>query len=58
MLNKSTDLSYPIAMLKSSGKKTFENMSRFLNQSGDSVKRLLKPMEETDFISPIQARKA
>ena len=45
MLNASTVLTYPILMLMSIGKKSFENLGRVINKSGDTVARLLQPAE-------------
>lgn len=43
MLNVSTAVMYPLLTLLSIGKKSFENMGRFLRKSGDTVSRLLQP---------------
>jgi hypothetical protein len=43
MLNVSTILKYPLLVLLSTGKKSFENMGRFIRKSGDTVSRLLQP---------------
>jgi len=45
MLNVSTILKYPILTILSIGKKSFENLGRFINKSGDTVSRLLQPAE-------------
>lgn len=43
----STILKYPILTLLSTGKKNFEDMGRFMQRSGDTVKRLLCPEAKT-----------
>ena len=43
MLNISTVLKYPLVVLLSTGKKSFENMGRFIKKSGDTISRLLQP---------------
>jgi len=43
MLNVSTILKYPVLILLSTGKKSFENMGRFIRKSGDTVSRFLQP---------------
>jgi hypothetical protein len=43
MLNISTILNYPLLTLLSIGKKSFENMGRFIQRSGDTVERMLQP---------------
>lgn len=43
MLNKSTILTYPFLVLLSIGKKSFENMGRFIQTSGRMVADLLQP---------------
>lgn len=45
MLNVSTVLTYPILMLMSIGKKSFENLGTVIEKSGDTVARLLQPAE-------------
>ena len=45
MLNVSTMLTYPILMLMSIGKKSFENVGRAINKSGDTAARILQPAE-------------
>jgi SRSO17 transposase len=47
MLNISTILTYPILMLMSIGKKSFENLGKVINKSGDTAARLLQPAEES-----------
>jgi len=42
---KNTVLTYPILMLMSIGKKSFENLGRVINKSGDTAGRLLQPAE-------------
>ena len=50
----STILKYPILVLLSTGKKSFENLGRFVGKSGDTISRLLQPselsLEETRYI--------
>jgi len=41
----STILKYPILVLLSTGKKSFENLGRFVGKSGDTISRLLQPSE-------------
>lgn len=48
MLNKSTFLSYPLALLMSIGRKSFENIGRTIRQTGERVARLLPP-EQTSY---------
>jgi hypothetical protein len=43
MLNKSTILTYPFLILLSIGKKSFENLGRFMQISGRMVAKLLQP---------------
>lgn len=43
MLNKSTILTYPFLVILSIGKKSFENMGRFIQASGRTVASLLQP---------------
>jgi hypothetical protein len=44
MLSTSTVLTYPILILLSiTGKKSFENLGRLRNRSGDTIYRLLHP---------------
>ena len=46
MLYTSTVITYPILTLLSTiGKKSFENLGRLINRSGDTVHRLLHPAE-------------
>lgn len=45
MLNKSTILTYPFLVILSIGKKSFENMGRFIQTSGRTVAGLLQPAE-------------
>lgn len=45
MPNVSTVLTYPILMLMSIGKKSFENLGSVISKSGDTVARLLQPAE-------------
>jgi hypothetical protein len=45
MLYSSTILKYPVLMLLSRGKRSFENMGLLIQRSGDTVKRLLHPAE-------------
>jgi SRSO17 transposase len=40
-----TILTYPILVLLSTGKKSFQNMGRIIQRSGDTVSRLLRPAE-------------
>ena len=40
-----TNLTYPILTLLSTGKKSFQNMGRLIQKSGDTVARLLQPAE-------------
>ena len=42
MLNVSTAIKYPLLIIKSIGKKSFENMGRLIRKSGDTVSRLLQ----------------
>lgn len=46
MLNISTILKYPVLVLLSTGKKSFENMGRFIRKSGDTVSRFLQPTSD------------
>jgi hypothetical protein len=43
MLEISTVLKYPLLILLSIGKKSFENMGRYIRKSGDTIARLLQP---------------
>lgn len=43
MLEISTILKYPVLTILSIGKKSFENMGRFMSKSGDTIARLLQP---------------
>jgi hypothetical protein len=43
MLDTSTVITYPLLTLLSIGRKSFENMGRFIHRSGDTVHRLLNP---------------
>lgn len=43
MLNKSTILTYPFLIILSIGKKSFENMGRFMHTSGRHVAKMLQP---------------
>jgi len=43
MLNVSTILKYPMLTILSTGKKSFENLGRFINKSGDTISRMLQP---------------
>ena len=43
MLEVSTALKYPVLAILSIGKKSFENMGRFMRKSGDTIARLLQP---------------
>ena len=52
MLYTSTVITYPLLTLLSIGKKSFENMGRLIQRSGDTVHRLLNPAS----ISFIQSR--
>ena len=46
MLYSSTAITYPLLILLSTiGKKSFENMGRLIQRSGDTVYRLLHPAE-------------
>ena len=46
MLYASTVITYPILILLSTiGKKSFENLGRLVNKSGDTIYRLLHPAE-------------
>jgi hypothetical protein len=47
MLNKSTILTYPFLVLLSIGKKSFENMGRFIQTSGRTIAKLLQPAEKS-----------
>ena len=40
-----TNLTYPILILLSTGKKSFQNMGRFIQKSGDTIVRLLRSAE-------------
>ena len=43
MFDINTALSYPLLILLSIGKKSFENLGIFINRSGDTISRLLNP---------------
>lgn len=45
MLNKSTCLTYPFLVILSIGKKSFENMGRFIQTSGRAIANLLQPAQ-------------
>lgn len=47
MLNKSTILTYPFLVLLSIGKKSFENMGRFIQASGRTIANHLQPAEKS-----------
>lgn len=47
MLNKSTILTYPFLVLLSIGKKSFENMGRFIQTSGRTIASLLLSAEKS-----------
>ena len=47
MLNTSTTLRYAILNLLSSGKKSFENLGRVIQKSGDTIRRWLRPSKES-----------
>jgi Transposase DDE domain len=45
MLELSTSIKYPVLLIKSIGKKSFENLGRVIKKSGDTISRLLVPKE-------------
>ena len=47
MLNKSTILTYPFLVILSIGKKSFENLGRFIQASGRTVANLLQTAEKS-----------
>lgn len=47
MLNKSTFLTYPFLVLLSTGRKSFENMGRYIQKSGRLVAKMLQPAESS-----------
>ena len=48
MLKVNMQLKYSLLTILSTGKKSFENMGRFIKKSGDTVSRFL-PSKETSF---------
>lgn len=61
MININSVLTYPILTIVSTGKRSFENLGRFLKKSGDTVSRLLQPAEvnlkKSQSISQLMFRK-
>lgn len=53
MCDINTIIKYPLLTMLSIGKKSFENMGRCINKSGDTISRLLKPAS----VSFIQSRR-
>lgn len=51
MLYSSTILKYPVLTLVSMGKRSFEYMGTLIHRSGDTVKRLLSPSDESFEVS-------
>lgn len=51
MLCSSTVLKYPVLLLLSIGKRSFEHMGSLIHRSGDTVKRLLSPTDESFEVS-------
>lgn len=51
MLCSSTVLKYPVLTLLSIGKRSFEHMGSLIHRSGDTVKRLLLPADESFEVS-------
>jgi len=45
-----TNLIYPILLILSNGKRSFENMGRTINKSGDTVRRMLRSAQENHAI--------
>jgi len=41
-----TNLTYPILLIMSNGKRSFENMGRTIGKSGDTVRRMLRSTQE------------
>lgn len=51
MLCSSTVLKYPVLLLLSIGKRSFEHMGSLIHRSGDTVKRLLSPADDSFEVS-------
>jgi hypothetical protein len=51
MLCSSTILKYPVLTIVSMGKRSFENMGNLIKRSGDTVKRLLSPADQSFEVS-------
>ena len=58
MFNLNTVLTYPILTIVSTGKRSFENLGRFLKKSGDTISRLfiVTPIVKTTFHSKFENR--
>ena len=47
MLKKNINLSYPVSLILSTGKKNFESIGRYLRKSGDTIARWIQPAEKS-----------
>lgn len=45
MMPKSTNICYPLLLIMSIGKKSFTNLGQVIQKSGDTIRRLLNPVE-------------